>query len=437
MGLFSSTPTKNSSTKVKVLKEEPCLVTLAITVPPGRFKGEVERVFEGIQTQAKLPGFRPGKAPLEMVRQNFSDLAFRRARESLLQEVVQETIATERLEPVQPPVVKNFNVDAEQSVSFELEVERAPHFQLKSYKGIKIDKKVNKVEDADVSARLGEIQESNARLIESERPRLEPGLFAVVDYEGFVDGQPLAGAQGTQVLIDTANPQMISGLADGILGMEKNQTKEISVKFPQDSPSHDLAGKEAVFKVSLRAIKEKKLPSLDDETAKDLGCSSLDDLKNRIRKSLEERAERQTRDSLEEQLTQKLLEDHDFSVPHSLLEEQANHQLELEKSRWLQKGGREDEWLKNEPVVAGKIKPECERQLRLAYLVRAICRQEKIEVKNEEIEEAIQKIVGSASAQEKRSLEELLRSRQDRIASDIRHRKVFDFLITQAKIKEA
>lgn len=436
MGFFSSASEKSKKAKIKVLREESCSVTLSISVFPERIQEETEKAFDNIRERAKIPGFRPGKAPLDVVRKNFSDLASQRARDSILQQAVQEAISSQALEPVQPPVVKGLDYKPGESLSFELQVERAPRFELKSYKGFKIEKKRRSIDDSAVASRLEEIRESNAKLVKSEKTKLKLGHFAVVDYEGFFNGVPVAGAKGSQVLIDTANPQMISGLAEGILGIETNQTKEIPVKFSPDSPSKELAGKEVTFKVVLHAIKEKSLPALDDEFAKDLGCTSLEDLKARVQKSLEESTEREARDSLEQQITEKILQEHDFKVPPSLLEERVQYQMGREKDRWTRAGGRPEEWPQAESVVRGKVQPACERQLRLAYLIREISRRENVQVDDKEVTEAISKIIETAPVPERARLEQILVERRDEIASDLRNRKVFDFLIGQAKIKE-
>jgi trigger factor len=436
MGFFTSATKDDRKARIKVIKEEPCRVTLSIIVPLDRIKDEIEKAFEGIRSQAKLPGFRPGKAPLEVVRENFTDLATQRTQEAVVRDAVREAITLQNLEPVQTPVVKSMNFQPGQPFSFELEVERAPRVELKGYRGLKAEKKLRKITEADVSARLEEIREANSRLTESQKTQVESGSFAVVDYEGFLEGKPLPGARGTQVLVDTANPQMITGLAEGIIGMTTRETKEIPVDFPQDSPSRSLAGKRVLFKVTLSAIKEKQRPSLDDEFAKDIGCSSLDDLKAKIKSSLEERAARAGREVLEDQLVENLLQQHNFPVPSSLLEEQVQRQLGAEKQRWLDAGGSEAEWPQNEQVLVSKVRPECERQLKWAYLMREICRQEKIQVDEKEVREAIDQITGSATAPERAAVQRALEGRRDRISSDIRSRKVFDFLISQAKVKE-
>jgi FKBP-type peptidyl-prolyl cis-trans isomerase (trigger factor) len=141
---------------------------------------------------------------------------------------------------------------------------------------------------------------------------------------------------------------------------------------------------------------------------------------------------------LEDQVIEGLLQQHVVSVPPSLLEEQAHYQLESEKERWArQTGGSPAEWAQQEPVLTAKIRPECERQLKWAYLMREICRQEKIQVEETEVKETIDKVISSANAQERPVLQKALEERRDRIASDIRSRKVFDFLISQAKVKES
>ncbi len=428
-----------SDVKVKVVSEDGCLQTLSVELPVSKVKEKIEEAFKNVQGQAKLPGFRPGKAPLEMVRENFKAAAYDRAQDLLMREGVMEALKSKKINPVQTPVVQSAQpFQPEKPFQFQFEVETTPQVKPTNYKGLKLTKKAKQVTDDDVQKAVTSLAEMNARLTESKSEALGNKHFAVVNYEGLLDGKPIEGAKAENFLLDMSAPQAIAGLAEGLVGAKAGEERDVPVKFPEDSPAKELAGKQAVFKVKLTAIKEKSMPTIDDEFAKDLGVESVTVLKTRIRENLEREQKQSAQSDLEKQVVEKLLEEHVFAVPKSMVDRQLHHLIERQSNKLLSQGVSQDDLNK----VIEKAKPDvlkqAEKDVRLAYVLNAIAAEESVDATDAELNAKIDEIVNQSQPKERGSLEKALRGKySDQIRSELRETKLFAWLIEHAKVKEA
>lgn len=423
--------------KVKVNSEKDCVQTVSVELPAAKVKEEIEAAFLKVQSQAKIPGFRPGKSPIELVKKNFKESAYAQAQDSLLQVGVSEAFKAKKIHAVQSPVIQSMQFDPEKSFQFEFKVEVAPQVKLGGYKGLKLNKTVKTISDADVEKALKNIADMNAHLVESKSEVLEKTHFAVIDYEGFIGDKPIEGAKAENFLMDLSAPQAIAGLSDGLVGSKVNEERSISVKFPEDSPAKELAGKEASFKVKLKVIKEKKVPSLDDEFAKDLGLASLEDMKSKIKANLENEQTNSSRRDIEKQISDKLVEEHEFAVPPTMLEDQVKHSVEGQKDKMLKQGIPLAEQVKFFEGKMPEIRKAAEMDLRLAYVLNAIAEAEKITVTEEDVQSRIDEILSKTEANQKEMVANALKGGyNERLRSELRETKIYDFIISQAKVKE-
>lgn len=427
-----------SDIKVKVVSENGCLHTLSVELPASKVKEKVEEAFKNVQGQAKLPGFRPGKAPIELVRDSFRGAAYEKAQDLLMRDGVFEALKSKKITPAQTPTVQNAApFSPEKSFQFEFVVEALPSFKPSNYKGLKLTKRTKTVSDEDVQKALGNIADANARLTESKEETLKNTHYAVVDYIGLLGGKPIEGAKAENFLLDMSAPQAIAGLAEGLVGCKVAEEREVAVKFPADSPSAELASKEAVFKVKLSAIKEKSVPALDDEFAKDLGLKSLEELKTKIRENLEREQKQATQADLEKQVIEKLLEEHAFSVPVSMVEKQVQHLIQRQVSRLMNQGIAAADITKVVEQAKGELQKQAEKDVRLAYVLNAIAAEESIEALDLEVHTRIQEILSRSPEKDRAGLEKALRGKHnDQIRSEIRESKLFVWLIEHAKVKE-
>lgn len=423
--------------KVKLESEKDCVQTFSVEIPYSKVKEEIEEAFVAIQNQAKLPGFRPGKTPLDLIKKTFKDSAFARAQDELLREGLADAMRAKNVKPVQTPVVKSVQFDSEKPFHFQFEVEVAPTFKLGSYKGLRLIKKSNPITEEDINKRLAEIAEVHAKLAESNASILEKSHFAIINYEGFLTGKPIPDSKAENFLIDLSAPQTITGLSEGLIGAKVGDEKDIQVRFPEDTPAKDYAGKDAIFKVKVIAIKEKKIPQLDDEFAKDLGMVSFGDLKDKVGQNLRKESEEKTRKELERQIIEKLLEDNKFSVPQSLIQKQVEILTDRQKYRMARRGVGQNDQTQILDGLKSEIRLQAEKDVRLAFILNTISNQEKIDVTDQEVDLKINEMVAQSPPNERPSLEKTLKtSYEDQIKSDLRDTKFFDFLIRVSKIKE-
>lgn len=427
-----------SDVKVKTVSEKGCLHTLSVELANSKVKEKIEEAFKNVQAQAKLPGFRPGKAPIEMVKEAFQGSAHERAQDLLLREGVAEALKAKKLTPVQPPAILNLEFNPQKSFQFEFEVEVAPTVKPTGYKGLKLTRKGAAVTEADVTKALGELAEMNARLTESKAEKVAANHHAVIDYEGFVDGKAIPGAKAENFLLDLTAPQTISGLAEGLVGAAINEKREIKVTFPADSPAKELAGKEAVFTVTVKSIKEKSVPALDDEFAKDIGVESLDKLKEQARQNLEGEKKRASQSDLERQVVDALLEANTFDVPPSLITRQAEELVQRQTSRLMQQGIPQAEIGKFLEQNKNEVQKQAEKDVKLAYILNAIGTEESIDATEEEVNKKLSDILDRTDGKNRGKLEKMLKEKYtDQIRSEIRESKLFTWMLEQAKVKES
>ncbi|MCB4756938.1 MAG: trigger factor [Elusimicrobia bacterium] len=423
--------------KVKIESVKDCVQTVSVELPLSKVKEKIEKAFESVKTRAKVPGFRPGKTPMELVRKNYQETAYHYAEEDLLKEGVVEAIKAKKIHALEPPVVQTAEFSPDKAFRFTFTVEVAPTFKVGNFKGLKLTKKPVNVTEDDVQKVLKDLSESNSTLVESKADSLLINHFAVVDYEGSVAGKPIQGASATNFLLDMSAPQAISGLVEGLVGAKAGGTREIPVTFPADSPTKELAGKEAIFKVKLHAIKEKNLRAVDDEFAKDMGLPSLEELKKKIRANLEKGKQKAARADLEKQIVDRLLEDHPFAVPLSLVEKQREHLISYQRNRLQGLGFPPDEIEKFVKNQDGEFKKKAEREVRLFYILQAIAEGEKVSVSEVELTAKIDEIVQAQPVQERAKMEPLIRGDYvENIRSQMRDDKLFGVLIAHAKVKE-
>ena len=411
--------------RYKKVKEEGCVVTVSAEVPPAEFEETLQNVFVQMQAQARLPGFRPGKVPLDIIKKQFADDARRRAVEASLRKALPEVIKEFDLHPVSTPTVSDMKFEAGKPLVFQLSVEVAPKFEVKDYKKIPVVKKSHAPADADVAQRIEEVRQGNARLEKAAGEAVGGTDYVVVDYEGAVDGKPLEGSKGTNELVDMSAPQTVAGLSEGILGAKRGETREIDV---------DLQGKKAKFKVTIKEIKTKVVPALDDEFAKDLGFASVAELKDKVKEMMTREGEQKADRELREQLDGHLLKAHPIQLPPSLVEAQIDSMLERIKRDWTASGRPWPE--KDDEKLRGKMRPQAESDIRLSYIYQAIAKKENIAATEEDLKAELEKNLGSVPDAEKDEIRKFFESHKDDIASVLKERKVIAYLKDNAKPKE-
>jgi trigger factor len=424
---------KSLPAKIKVLKEEPCEMTFSIELPKEEVAKETESVFGDIQRRAALPGFRAGKAPIELIKQNFAERARKTVVENLVGRLAAQVIRERKIQTIDTPRIEKLEFEPGKQLNFHMKVEKDPDIKAKDYKGIKISKKDSKVTDEILNKAIAELQERNATLVASQALKVEKTHFVVIDFEGKIDEKTFPGGSAKNYLIDMSTPQTIPGFSDGILGAAVNESRSVTVTFPADYPKKEFSGKPAVFGITVKEIKEKKLPALDDDFAKDLGLTSFAELQQKVRESLLRDLQAKSDKDVEDQIFQALLEHNSFSVPHALVEDRVRTLIQRAKQSLQRQGLMAPDDPKADEVLHEKVHPQAEKDVRLSYLLKAISSQEKLDASEADFEEMKKKAL--AESKDTKTVENYFNEHYLSIKASLTEGKVMDFLKNQAKIK--
>jgi len=425
---------KTLKTKIKVLKEEPCEITFSVEIAKEEIQQENSKVLSDIQKRASLPGFRVGKAPMDLVEKNFSQRAKQTVLENLVSQAATQTLRDRKLRSIDTPRVGKIDFEVGKPLSFEMTVEKDPEIKAKDYKGIKVNRKEPKVTPELTKKTLEELRDRNASLVTSSAETIGKAHFVVIDFDGKIDGKPFVGGSAKNYLLDMTTPQTIAGFSDGILGAKLNEKRAVSVTFPSDYPRKEWANKAATFDVLIKEIKEKKLPTLDDEFSKDLGFKSLLELEEKIKENHTQEEQARADKEVEEQLHQWLLDHNTFTVPNTLVEERIRALIQRTKNFLARQGLLKADDVESDGALREKVKPQAEKDVRLSYLLRAIADQEKLEATEEDVD-VLKKKALEENKEKPNDVEKYFVEHAGTIRASLTEGKVLDFLKKNAKIK--
>lgn len=428
--------------KVSLTKKENNTAYFNLEVSKEQFEKALEEAYKKNAKRFVVPGFRKGKAPRILVERYYGpEVLYQDAAEIVLPKAYQKGIEDLKLEPVDRPKFDIEQIEKGKPLLAKVEVTVKPDVELEKYKGLDVEKIVYTVSEDDVDKELEILQEQNARLVTVEDRPAKLKDIAVIDFKGFIDDEPFDGGTAENYSLELGSNSFIAGFEEQIVGMKVNETKNIKVTFPQDYHQKDLAGKEAVFKVTLKELKEKELLPLDDEFAKDVSeFETLDELKNDIRKKLEERAESIAEGSLKASIVNKLLENAKVDVPEVMIENEIDR-LAMDFALNLRYQGLNIEtYLKFKQMSIEDFREELRdkalQNVKSALVLEEVAKKEGIEVTDEEVEKVIEEQAKKAN----QPLDEYKKTLKPENIANLRDRvltqKIFDFLIENANITE-
>ena len=312
---------------------------LHIEVPIEKVSEAFNKVYRKIQGQVALKGFRKGKAPITTVKSLYGDHARRDVIDDLVQEYYVKALVEQSLDPVSHPQIKIETFAEDASLKFICEFEVRPDVSLSQIEGLTVEKERFEHNDKLVEEALETLTRERAQLVELAEPRgAKMGDTAVIDFEGLVDGKPLENAQGNEHSLELGSGNFIPGFEEGIVGMTPNESKTLNLKFPEEYHAAQLAGKPVEFKVTLKSIKTKNVPELNDEFAKTLGQESLEKLRETVKNEQVETLKKKIDDDFKNRLMKVLVEKNPVDVPKSMVKEQKDILIEDVKKRMLGQG---------------------------------------------------------------------------------------------------
>jgi trigger factor len=415
---------------------EGCKHEVEITVPVDEITSETDRVVAKIQQKVRLPGFRPGKAPGTLIRSKFAKEVREDVLESLLPKYFQKRLDEEELQIVGRPNVKEVDFKEGEPLRFKAEFEVAPTIELGEYRGVTVHYGEPEVTDEDIAKRLGEVREQKAQFVNVDPRPATDGDFAVVSLDS------LSGAaepiHQEEMILHVSDTETLPAFSEALRGMSPEEEKEFDVTYPEDYGQEKLAGKTIRFRMKLKMIRTKELPELNDEFAQDLGdYTTLDDLREAIRKSIFHEREFDAQRKAKDELLGKLIDAHDFPVPEAYIERQIESQL-TQQFQELQERGVDPAKLKIDwTKLKESQRPKATRDVKGSLLIDKIGDRESINATNDEVDHEVQRIAKQAKepvAAMRKKLEK--EGIVGRIAYRIRSEKTMNLLFEHAR-KEA
>ena len=419
--------------KIKIEKLKNSQRLISVEVEQERVESTMEGVYSDIQKKANIPGYRAGKAPRDLVETHYDKTAKDEALNRLVWDCYREAVKEEGLDAIGYPTIEDVKFEKGQPLTFTAKVDIRPEFKLRNYKGIRIKPKPAEVTDEDVDKALKNIQESMAQYKNIDPRPIAKGDYIIGNYECFADGKLIDKNDKLWLYInDQLQPKE---LLDILVGSEIGATKETEVSYPADYQYKELAGKKRLYKVTPKEIKEKILPEITDELAKETGhFKDLTELKKYVRENLERTKKQEAEQDAESQLYSSLLKSHSFEVPLSMVDRQAERLLEDTKHKLMNQGYKKEDIDKEGAKLKENMRPRAESNVRLYFIIEKISQQEKITVDEKELDERIRQIAANAKedfSKTKKKLEDanLLESLNEQVLHD----KVGKFLLEESK----
>lgn len=422
--------------KVEVTDVEPCKRRVAVEAPLEVVSQEWERAYGRIQKQARLPGFRKGHVPRSLVKVHFADDVRREVAEHLIPEVYRQALTEAHLDPVNEPDIQDLRLEEGAPLSFVALVEVKPVITLGEYAGIEIQHAPTPVTGQHVDEALERMREQQAEFRAVERPA-NPGDLVVVDYTLAIEGQEPSRQTGYAFVIGDGS--VMPEIDQAAVGMRAGDEREVGLRIPEDHRREALRGKSGTASLKVVEVKEKVLPTLDDDFAKSMGdFADTAALRAEVVKQLEARQQAEDQHALEDKIIDAVLGRHEFSVPESLVVRQIAHQVEHARERMRRQGVDPDALPWDYGKLMSELRPGAERAVRRGLLLDAIAERENLVASDADVDAEVEKIA-QAGQRPGAAVRRMMEKSGDleALRRGLRERMTMQFLIDRARIHPA
>jgi len=418
-------------------------VLLEIEVDAEQFSQAVDKAYRKIVKNVNIPGFRKGKTPRSILERYVGKGAlYEEAMESLVYEAYFQAVADTGIVPVDQPKVEIVQVEEGKPVVFKATVQVKPEVNLGQYKELEVVKPSTEVKNKDVDKELERMQDRHAKLLTLEEGNVQKGDITIIDFLGKIDGEPFAGGEGKDYSLEIGSGSFIQGLEEQVMGMSIGETRDIQVTFPENYQAEELAGREAIFIVTVKEIKRKELALLDDEFAKDVSeFDTLEELRNDISNTLKQAAENHANYQVRREVITKAVDNAEVDIPAAMADSQLGEMIGSFERQLLNQGFSMEDYLKytnsTPEEMKAKIHKDAERTVKTNLVLEAIAKAENIEVSNEEMDEEIKKMA-SHYREEVEKFHKMLENEGQLgfITRGIIREKTLQFLVDNANIVE-
>jgi trigger factor len=412
---------------------------VTVTVPAERVNNELDQRLKQLAQQVKMPGFRPGKVPLHVVEQKYRDEVYGEVMNELLSQTYSEALEQNQLNPVAQPEVDPGELKRDADFSYTASFEVYPDLEPTGYQGMALEKRTAEVDDAAVDETLQRLREMRADYQPVERAAAE-GDQLLIDFAGTIDGEPFEGGSATDYTMEVGAGRHLKEMEEGLVGASAGETRTIDVPFPEDYPKEELAGKTAQFEVTVKEVREKVLPEVDEAFMQAFGVEdgSEETLRNDIKEGLEREIDQRQREELRRQVFEKLAEANDFEVPEQLVERQLDRLVESHKDQYRQQGLDPETLQLDTQELRDEFRDSAVRQVKVGLLIPEIARAEDIELSEEEIRNELMSIADQYGEQRDQFLQYVAQNQGQmrEIEGRALETKVVDWIVDNAQVTE-
>lgn len=425
---------------VQVEKLEKNMAKLTVEVSAEDFKAAIKKAYNKTKNRFAIPGFRKGKVSQAVIEKMYGEAVFYEdAADEAINSTYAEAMKESGLDIVSRPEITVEQIGKDQAFIYSALVAVKPEVTLGEYKGVEVEKADAAVTAEDVEAELKRVQEQNARLLTVEDRPVADGDQTVIDFEGFVDGKGFEGGKAEDYPLTIGSHSFIDTFEEQLIGKNIGEECEVNVTFPTEYHAAELAGKPAMFKVTVKEIKVKELPALDDEFASEVSeFDTLDEYKQDIEKKLQERKEKAAASQNEDRVVAKVVENASMEIPEKMIDAQVDNMLRETAQRMQSQGLSMDLYMKYTGMTADQMKdqmrPEAVKRIQTRLVLEAVVKAENIETSEEKLDEEIAKMAEAYKMEADKLKSYMTDSDKDQMKQDLAVQAAVDLLVSEAKL---
>ena len=425
--------------KVTVEKKEHNITELVIELPVEEVNKAFDRAYQKLAQQVNIPGFRKGKAPRKMIENRIGADGMRaEAFDFIIPDAYRRAVKEQELQPVGRPEVTDVTLNAGEPCVFTVSVITRPEVVLGEYKGLSVEAPATEVTTEDVDKQIAALRERHAKMVVAEDAELANGDFAMIDFDGTVDGKPFSGGQSKGYPLEVGSGSFIPGFEDQLIGAKAGEEREVKVTFPEEYFVPELAGKDAVFMTKINDIKRKELPELNDDFAKEAGdADTLDEMKAKMLEKMTEAAQKKDEAAFREAAVAKAVANASIEVPDIMVEDQIEHMIQDLEMSLKQRGLALDKYLgymnMDMAALTAQYRPAAATQVRTELTLEAIIKAEALTVSDEEFSAEVEKMAQAYKLTET-DVKKLMadKYRSEMIKETVLRRKAADLIVESA-----
>ena len=419
--------------EAKMEKIDVNVVKFEVKVEADKFKEALTRAYKKNIKKFNVPGFRKGKVPMSVVKKYYGvEVLLEDAVNFAIEGSYANVLKENNVRPVDFPKVEVVQAEEGKDLIYTAEVTVYPEVELGEYKGLNVEKKTYEVTEEEVSAKLKEMQEKNAR-VEVKEGAIENGNIAVIDFKGFIDGVAFEGGEGHDYSLEIGSGSFIDNFEEQLVGAKAGDKVEVNVTFPENYGKEELNGKPAKFEVEVKEVKAKELPVLDDEFAKEVSeFETLEALKEDTTKKLEEANTARAEREYEEAILRAVVENAKMDIPAVMVEQEIDRMVQNLAQRLQYQGLTLEQYFQFTGTDAEKMreymKENAETKVKTELVLEALQKAEKMEVLDEELKEKASEVSKLYGANDEKMVELLLQNQREALVADVMTSKVINFL---------